>query len=146
MDIQKLTDQLIRHEGMKLQLYKCPANKWTIGVGRNLEDRGVTEEEARFLLSNDISISVDELQRTFNWFHLLDDTRQRAIVDLHFNLGLNRLKTFKKTIGLIEEAIEGRVEWSQVSSELLDSKWSTQVGQRAEQIADMMRLGNNYVG
>ena len=146
MDIQKLTDQLIRHAGMKLQLYKCPANKWTIGVGRNLEDRGVTEEEARFLLSNDISISVDELQRTFNWFHLLDDTRQRAIVDLHFNLGLNRLKTFKKTIGLIEEAIEGRVEWSQVSSELLDSKWSTQVGQRAEQIADMMRLGNNYVG
>ena len=146
MDIQKLTDQLIRHEGMKLELYKCPANKWTIGVGRNLEDRGVTEEEARFLLSNDISISVDELQRTFNWFHLLDDTRQRAIVDLHFNLGLNRLKTFKKTIGLIEEAIEGRVEWSQVSSELLDSKWSTQVGQRAEQIADMMRLGNNYVG
>jgi lysozyme len=146
MDIQKLTDQLIRHEGMKLELYKCPANKWTIGVGRNLEDRGITEEEARFLLSSDIEISINELQRAFNWFHLLDDTRQMAIVDLHFNLGLNRLKTFKKTIGLIEEAIEGRVTWSQVSDELLDSRWATQVGQRAGRIADMMRLGNNYVG
>ena len=69
-----------------------------------------------------------------------------AIVDLHFNLGLNRLKTFKKTIGLIEEAIEGRVTWSQVSDELLNSRWATQVGQRAGRIADMMRLGNNYIG
>ena len=146
MDIQKLTDQLIRHEGMELRLYKCPENKWTIGAGRNLEDRGITEEEARYLLKNDIEISISELQRAFNWFHLLDDTRQMAIVDLHFNLGLNRLKTFKKTIGLLEEAIEGRVTWSQVSDELLDSKWATQVGQRAKQIAGMIQFGNNYVG
>ena len=136
-----LAGQLLRHEGLELKLYKCPAGKWTIGVGRNLEDRGITEEEALYLLRNDIEISIDELINTFPWFMRLDEVRQMALVDLHFNLGLNTLKTFRKTLSLIEQAIEGNVSWSEVSSELLNSRWADQVGHRSQTVANMIRTG-----
>ena len=38
--------QLIEHEGLEQKVYRCTAGKLTIGVGRNLEDKGITEEEA----------------------------------------------------------------------------------------------------
>jgi len=136
-----LAGQLLRHEGLELKLYKCPAGKWTIGAGRNLEDRGITEEEALYLLRNDIEISIDELINTFPWFSRLDGVRQMALVDLHFNLGLGTLKTFSKTLSLIEQAIEGKVPWSEVSSELLNSRWADQVGHRSQTIANMIRTG-----
>lgn len=47
-----LKDQLILHEGLKLKPYKCPANKWTIGVGRNLEDVGLSKDEQLKLLGD----------------------------------------------------------------------------------------------
>ena len=136
-----LAGQLLRHEGLELKLYKCPAGKWTIGAGRNLEDRGITEEEALYLLRNDIEISIDELINTFPWFSGLDGVRQMALVDLHFNLGLGTLKTFRKTLSLIEQAIEGKVPWSEVSSELLNSRWADQVGHRSQTIANMIKTG-----
>ena len=126
---------------MELRLYKCPAGKWSIGAGRNLEDRGITESEARHLLNNDIRISIDELTDAFPWFTRLDETRQAAMVELHFNLGLSTLKTFRKTLGLIEEAVEGKVAWHDVCKELLNSRWADQVGRRAQTIADMLIIG-----
>ena len=140
--LQRLSDQLIAHEGMELRLYKCPAGKWSIGAGRNLQDRGITEDEARHLLNNDIRISIDELTNTFHWFTRLDETRQAAMVELHFNLGLSNLKTFTKTLGLIAEAVEGRVAWHDVGRELLNSKWADQVGRRSQVIADMLIIGD----
>ena len=140
--LQRLSDQLIAHEGMELRLYKCPAGKWSIGAGRNLQDRGITEDEARYLLNNDIRISIDELTNTFRWFTRLDETRQAAMVELHFNLGLSNLKTFTKTLGLIAEAVEGRVAWHDVGRELLNSKWADQVGRRSQVIADMLFIGD----
>jgi len=47
MTIRKLLEF---EEGLKLKPYKCPAGKLTIGIGRNLEDRGITEQEAQMLL------------------------------------------------------------------------------------------------
>ena len=126
---------------MELRLYKCPAGKWSIGAGRNLEDRGITESEARHLLNNDIRISIDELTDAFPWFTRLDETRQAAMVELHFNLGLSNLKTFKKTLSLIAEAVEGRVAWHDVGKELLNSRWADQVGRRSQVIADMIIIG-----
>jgi len=127
---------------MELRLYKCPAGRWSIGAGRNLQDRGITESEARHLLNNDIRISIDELTDTFPWFTRLDETRQAAMVELHFNLGLSNLKTFKKTLSLIAEAVEGRVAWHDVGRELLNSKWADQVGRRSQVIADMLIIGD----
>jgi lysozyme len=143
LDLLKLADQLIHHEGMECFPYTDTVGKVTIGVGRNLTDRGLTKEECRHLLVNDIEISVGELKMNFHWFAKLDDTRQAALVDLHFNLGINRLKTFTKTLRLIEKCILGDDLWSKVAEELLDSKWAGQVGQRAQTLARMLELGDN---
>jgi lysozyme len=143
LDLLKLADQLIHHEGMECFPYTDTVGKVTIGVGRNLTDRGLTKEECRHLLANDIEISVGELKMNFHWFAKLDDTRQAALVDLHFNLGINRLKTFTKTLRLIEKCILGDDLWSKVAEELLDSKWAGQVGQRAQTLARMLELGDN---
>jgi len=144
LDRLKLIDQLIHHEGMECFPYVDTVGKTTIGVGRNLTDRGLSQAECRYLLANDIDISINELKRNFNWFAKLDDTRQAALVDLHFNLGINRLKTFKKTLRLIEECMLGDDLWDKVAEELLDSKWATQVGQRAQTLARMLQLGDNH--
>jgi len=50
---EKLIRQLREHEGLRLPPYHCPAGKLTIGIGRNLGDKGITEKEAVMLLEND---------------------------------------------------------------------------------------------
>ena len=56
----RLTEQLMVHEGLKLQPYKCTAGKLTIGVGRNLDDVGITDIEAKFMLENDVARCMGE--------------------------------------------------------------------------------------
>ena len=43
---RELELQLIDHEDIKLKPYRCSAGKLTIGVGRNLDDNGITRAEA----------------------------------------------------------------------------------------------------
>ena len=40
-----LIKQLVQSEGLRLQVYQDTLGIDTIGVGRNLEDRGITKEE-----------------------------------------------------------------------------------------------------
>ena len=61
MNREALIEELKRDEGVVLTLYKCSAGKNTIGVGRNIDDRGITEDESDYLLSNDIDLCVEEL-------------------------------------------------------------------------------------
>lgn len=132
---KRLSDMLIRHEGKRHLPYECGAGKITIGVGRNLDDMGLSEEEIQFLLDNDIARCEQELNR-FPWFRMMDEVRQDALVDLCFNMGLTRLLTFRRMI----KAFEKR-DWDEAAEQLLDSRYSMQVGARSEEIADMIRTG-----
>ena len=44
-DRQDLIEKLIVAEGLRLQVYKETLKIDTIGIGRNLEDRGINKEE-----------------------------------------------------------------------------------------------------
>jgi lysozyme len=134
MDIEALKNQLILHEGLKLEPYECTAGKLTIGVGRNIEDIGITEDEARYLLDNDILRVCDELDRNLPWWRDLSDARQRVLVDMVFNLGISRFMQFQNTIAAIESG-----DYDLASKEMLDSRWSNQVGNRAKTLSRMMR-------
>ena len=94
MNRVQLIEELKRDEGVVLTLYKCSAGKNTIGVGRNVDDRGITEDESDYLLGNDIDLCVDELEDNFTWYKNLSDARQRVLVNMCFNLGLTRLLGF----------------------------------------------------
>jgi len=136
MNRGQLIEELKRDEGVVLTLYKCSAGKNTIGVGRNVDDRGITEDESDYLLSNDINICVKELEGTFPWFQTLSDTRQRVMVNMCFNLGLSRLMGFRKFLAAMEAG-----EWETAGVEMLDSKWARQVGPRSTRLRDLVLEG-----
>ena len=136
-DREKLTVELMRDEGVKLKVYKDSLGIETIGVGRNIRDKGITADEAMFLLENDIEECLADCLR-FPWFADLDGVRQRVLVNMRFNLGAKGLRTFKNTLRLIE-----RGEFLLAAANMLKSKWSKQVGKRAIRLAAMMETGRD---
>ena len=136
MNREQLIEELKRDEGVVLTLYQCSAGKNTIGVGRNLDDRGITDDESDYLLSNDIDICIEELTNAFPWFEDLSDTRQRVMVNMCFNLGLSRLMGFKKFLAAMEAG-----EWETAGVEMLDSRWAVQVGPRSTRLKDLVLEG-----
>jgi lysozyme len=126
---------LIRHEGMRLRAYLCSKGKITIGVGRNLEDRGITEAEAHAMLDHDLEDVCKEAER-FTWYATLSPARQDVIVSMLFNLGLTRFLKFKN---LIEALRLGQFE--KAAAEMLDSDWHRDVKGRAEELAALMKAG-----
>lgn len=137
-DQQALVRQLRLHEGERLQPYRCTAGKLTIGVGRNLDDRGITREESAMLLGNDIKLVETELIRALPWVARMDDVRQRVLLDMAFNLGVVGLLNFKKTLAMIEAG-----NYEKAAAMMLDSKWAKQVGTRAERLSRMMFTGKD---
>ena len=139
MDRNRLIDQLRIHEGVEKTVYNDSEGIPTIGVGRNLRDRGLSDDEIDYLLSNDIDIVVNELDKVMPWWKDLDEVRQRVLCDLVFNLGMPRFSGFKKSISYMKQQM-----WDQAADELLDSKWARQVGRRAHTLSEMMRTGNDF--
>ena len=136
---ERLIEQLKVHEGVEAFGYFCTSNKLTIGVGRNIDKDGglgLSEDEIDYLLRNDIYRCRKELSETFSWFDDLDEVRQDAIVNLHFNLGLTRLLGFKKALAFMESG-----DYLLAAEEFLDSQWRNQVGNRAIEVTDMIRDG-----
>ena len=136
IDRAAMTRQLRLHEGERLKPYRCTAGKLTIGVGRNLDDRGITREESAMLLANDIAAEERELLRALPWVATLDEVRQRVLLDMSFNMGLVGLLGFKRTLATIQAG-----EYQAAATMMLDSKWAKQVGQRAERLSRMMATG-----
>lgn len=118
----ELRRQLIRHEGLELKPYRCTAGKLTIGVGRNIEDVGISRDEALMLLENDIRECHADLYRIFPAFHGIAPGRQYALVDLRFNLGPSRFRTFRRMIAAVQAK-----DWDAAADELIDSRWWHQV-------------------
>lgn len=127
---------LKKHEGLKLKVYKCPAGKLTIGFGRNLEDNGITESEAEFLLFGDIGRIISELKKRLNIFDELSVNRQAVLVDMAFNLGITGLFSFKKMIAAIESQ-----DFKNAAKEMQDSRWFNQVGNRAKFLQKLIMEG-----
>jgi len=139
--LEKLKDQIRLHEGVEKKVYLDTEGIETIGVGRNLRDRGLSEDEIDLLLDNDIAICEEELINNFEWYAELDEVRKRVLIDMAFNLGMPKLKQFAKML----DAIENK-DWVNVASEMLDSRWAEQVGNRASRLSEMMETGEDYIG
>ena len=131
-----LVTMLKSHEGVRLKPYVDTVGKTTIGVGRNLTDNGITQDECDAMLAHDIATARAALVMNCRGYQSLDEVRQAVLIDLCFNLGWPRLSAFKNTLSLIEHA-----RYNDAASAMLDSLWAKQVGNRAVQLAAMMRTG-----
>jgi len=130
---ESLTRLLILHEGERPKVYRCPAGKLSIGVGRNLEDLGITLGESRYLLANDIARVTTELDAAFPWWRGLSEIRRAVLVDMCFNLGLPRLKGFQKMLAALQAN-----DWPEAAAQMRDSKWYSDVKDRADRLIRMM--------
>lgn len=126
--------QIKRHEGLRLKPYYCTEGKLTIAYGRNLEDRGVSQDEADYLLANDLVFFKDRLAKELPWYLQLSEVRQAVLVNMAFNLGVDGLLKFKR---MLSAAHKGNYELAAV--EMLDSRWAGQVGYRAQELSEQMR-------
>jgi lysozyme len=136
MNLKLLETELELDEGNKSKPYKCTAGKTTIGIGRNLDDVGLSPDEISYLFQNDIKRVIADLDKNLGWWRGLSDTRKRVLANMAFNLGIAGLLGFKNTLKAIAE---GR--YNDAADGMLASKWATQVGARAQRLAKMMREG-----
>jgi len=133
-----LKDLLIKHEGEILHAYLDSEGYLTIGVGHLIDKRrggGIPHDIAILLLDMDIATHTAEA-RQFPWFDTLDPVRQDVVINMIFNLGVNGFKGFKKMILALEFG-----DYQEAAAQMLDSKWANQVGNRAVELAEMMRTG-----
>jgi lysozyme len=136
MNLTRLYAQLENDEGRRKKPYRCTAGKLSIGVGRNLEDRGLRDDEIDLMLKNDVAESIGECRRLFRMFDSLSAVRQEVLVNMMLNLGYSRLAGFKKMHAALEDG-----NWGEASRQMLDSKWASDVGRRADRLAEAMRTG-----
>jgi lysozyme len=136
VDIRDLKEQLIVDEGAILKPYRCTAGKLTIGVGRNLEDKGITKDEALYLLNNDIKEVFAQLDKYFPWWTTLTPARQKALANFVFNVGIGTALTFKNTMNALAKG-----DWEGAAKGFENSKWYGQVGNRAKRIVETIRKG-----
>ena len=132
-----IAEALIRqHEGVSPRPYEDSVGKITIGIGRNLSDRGLSVDEIEMLFANDMKIAAEILDIWCHEWRDFSANRQAALLSMAFNLGAPRLSQFIK----LRAALLAR-DFTTASAEALDSKWAKQVGQRATHIADLLAQG-----
>lgn len=135
MDIEELKKLLIQDEGLRLHPYTDSRGIITIGVGRNLMQNGISEQEAMLLLANDV-FKACRFAKGFFWFDGLTPKRQMVVVSMIYNLGYLGFMGFPKLITHLAAR-----EYNQASNEMMNSRWAEQVKDRARRLSDMMRLG-----
>lgn len=128
--------QLRIDEGSRLRLYPDQFGNETIGIGRNLKAVGISEDEQELMFANDLNHAVVAASTIFSNFSALTDNRKAALVNMAFNLGQERLEEFHTLIALVTSEA-----WGAAADDMLKTAWATQVGARAERLADQMRNG-----
>ncbi len=135
--MDRIKEQLVRHEGLRLKPYRCSAGKLTIGIGRNLDDCGITQSEAYVMLINDIMNCEKQLQAKIpDIYNGLDEVRKSVLLNMCFNLGISGLLGFKNTLEFIKVG-----DWERAANNMLVSRWAKQVGRRAIELSELMRKG-----
>jgi len=136
MNRLKVQEMLIAHEGMRFTPYRCTAGKLTIGVGRSLDTKGITKEEAIMLLNNDISECKRDLANLVfkGQFYKFPEPVQHVLMDMRFQLGWKGFRGFRKMIIAFKE-----LNYEEAIVQMMDSAWYGQTTNRANELIEMIR-------
>ena len=135
----KATEQIKQDEGLVLHAYDDHLGFSTIGYGRLIDRRkggGISQDEAEYLLNNDVSSRLAVLENAIPFFSRLDDARKAVLLNMSFQLGITGLLKFKSTLAFIEAG-----DFENASANMLKSLWAKQTPQRAKRLAEQMRTG-----
>lgn len=131
-----IVEQLKRDESVRLKPYTDTVGKLTIGVGRNLTDVGISNDESDYLLANDIARARADLLRFLPWTTSMDEVQREVLTNMVFNMGVHRLLEFKRTLALIQTG-----NYDAASTEILNSAWAEEVNARAHRLSVQLRTG-----
>ena len=126
---------LLQQEGLKLHPYRCTAGKWSIGIGRNLSDKGITYKEALYLFNNDIDQCINDLDVFFfpGQFKFFPENIQSVLVNMRFQLGHTGLKKFNKMLAAFK-----KMDYTEAAIQMRGSYWYLQVPKRAKKLITMV--------
>jgi lysozyme len=133
-NVNEIIDLLIKHEDLSTFPYIDTTGHFSIGVGRNLTDNGISIDEAMIMLNDDINEKINDLKTHLSYYNSLPDKVQLVLIDMCFNLGIGGLLTFKKTLSLIKTG-----QYKKAAVEMLNSKWAKQTGQRAIEDSNILK-------
>ena len=133
---ETLRRMLILDEGYEKGLYADSVGKLTIGIGHNVTDKGLSDAVIDLQYEIDVQEVKDDLQK-HSWATDHDNIRQLVIIDMAFNLGMFKLMQFKKMIAALKNK-----DYALAADEMMDSRWSRQVGVRADRLFYMMMTGD----
>lgn len=137
-------EQLRRDEGERLEVYLDSLGIRTAGVGHNLNAHGInlplgaaiTQAMSDQWLQEDVATVNTALTTHLPWTDNLDDPRRGVLVNMAFNMGILGLLGFHRTLTMIEAG-----NYDGAAAAMLESKWATQVGARAQRLSEQMRSG-----
>lgn len=138
MNIERLKSNIISHEGESLLPYPDSEGIWTIGVGHNMEvdprfteqvqqlkagtwtDFIITRDQMYALLHEDIQAAIAGAELLFPRFHSFSDTKQEALVEMVFQMGVRGVSGFKNMCAAINS---DPPNWPLAIFEAMDSEW-----------------------
>jgi lysozyme len=118
-------------EGLKLEAYVDTTGNLTIGWGRNLKD-GIRADEAELMFQNDLKQALNELLDQ-PWFSSQPTNVKNALINMNFNLGIEKLLEFKDMI----EALKNK-NYRAAAQAVLDSLWAKELPKRSKEVAVMI--------
>lgn len=132
---------LKRHEGYKPQMYK-DVEGYSIGIGHfitaneisKFKNRTLSDTEIKSLFDSDLNIAITDAKKFVPNFNTLPLQVQHVIVNMAFNLGINKLMKFKD----LRQSLASK-DFDKASRDMLDSKWASQVKGRAIELSDIVR-------
>lgn len=127
---------LLKHEGDRKRAYLDSLGNITIAIGHNLQSQDVADDIRLRWFREDLGDFYNKLSKTYPWFQKLNQARQIALLDMAF-MGFKKLQTFVKMLYFLSES-----DFNRAAREILNSKYRKQVGQRAVDLANIIRSGN----
>lgn len=136
--IDNVKDLIIRHEGTIPYVYQDSLGFWTIGVGHLVDKRRGGKLSAA-VIESILLEDIDEVKLNLPaWIspNLLGAVRYAVLVDMGFNLGVDGLLQFQRTLEYVRAG-----KFAEASVAMGESKWAKQVGPRAARLRKMMETG-----
>lgn len=141
--LQKIKEDIERHEGKVPRIYLDHLGYKTLGIGHlirqsepeYIQEVGtpVPDEVTYKYFDSDLDTSIRDAQRIFGDLNEHPQDVIRVLVNMSFNLGYPRLNKFVK----MKEAVAQK-NYLRAADEMKDSRWYTQVGRRGPELFELM--------
>jgi len=144
MDIEKLREEIETDEGNVNEIYLDHLSLETFGIGHLVKNTDpeygmpvgtpVSRKRINSCFDDDIQGTIEDCEKLYEDFYKLPEEVMLILCNMMYNLGYTRLSKFSKLKKAVNEN-----NWEEASEQMYQSKWRTQVPNRAERLINRMK-------